>query len=111
MLPPQLAAHCAVADLSDTHLTLHADNASFATRLHFETPKLRVRLRQLEDFAAVTDIRVRAAPQPLSEARRVPQVALRRRPPPGLLQRLAEGTSDEKLRASVERLDRDSRGA
>ena len=109
LLPRQLAPHCTVADLSGARLTLHADNASLATRLHFETPKLRVRLQQLEDFAAVTDIRVRAATGPLAEARRLPQVALRRRPPPGLLQRLAKGISDEGLRASIERLDRDSR--
>ena len=108
LLPPQLAPHCMVADLSDTRLTLHADNASFATRLQFETPKLRARLLQLEDFATITDIRVRAAPQPLSQARRLPQVALRRRPPPGLLARLAESISDEELRASIKRLDRDS---
>ena len=109
LLPSQLAPHCMVADLSGARLTLHADNASFATRLQFETPKLRVRLQQLKDFAAVTEIRVRAASGPLSEARRLPQLVLRRRPPAGLLQRLAKGISDEGLRASVERLDRDSR--
>ena len=109
LLPSQLAPHCMVADLSGARLTLHADNASFATRLQFETPKLRVRLQQLKDFGAVTDIRVRAASGPLAEARRLPQVALRRRPPAGLLQRLASSVSDEALRASIERLDRDSR--
>lgn len=109
LLPRELAPHCVVADLSGARLTLHADNASFATRLQFETPKLRERLVALEDFAAVADIRVRAAAQPLGEGRRVRQVALRRRPPPGLLQRLAEGISDEGLRESIERLDRDSR--
>lgn len=109
LLPPQLAPHCMVADLSGDRLTLHADNASFATRLQFEAPKLRVRLQQLGDFAGITDIRVRAASGPLTEAHRLPQVALRRRPPAGLLQRLAKGISDEALRASVERLDRDSR--
>ena len=109
MLPPQLAPHCTVADLSEDRLTLHADNASFATRLQFETPKLRVRLQQLTDFAEITDIRVRTGTQPLPEPHRLPQVALRRPPPPGLLRRLAEGISDEALRASVERLDKDSR--
>ena len=110
MLPPRLAPHCSVADLSGNRLTLHADNASLATRLQFETPKLRLRLQQLADFAEITDIRVRAGAQPLPEPRRLPQVALRRRPPPGLLQRLAKSIADERLRASIERLDRDSRG-
>ena len=110
LLPPQLAPHCTVADLAGDRLTLHADNASFATRLQFETPKLRVRLQRLADFAEITDIRVRAGNQPLPEPRRLPQVVLRRRPPSGLLRRLAEGISDEGLRASIERLDRDSRG-
>lgn len=110
LLPPRLAPHCMVADLAGDRLTLHADNASFATRLQFETPKLRVRLQKLADFAEITDIRVRAGNQPLREPRRLPQVVLRRRPPSGLLRRLAEGISDEALRASIERLDRDSRG-
>lgn len=110
LLPPQLAPHCTVADLSGGRLTLHADNASFATRLQFETPKLRVRLQKLADFAEIADIRVRAGNQPLPQPRRLPQVVLRRRPPSGLLRRLAEGISDEGLRASIERLDRDSRG-
>ena len=109
LLPSQLAPHCTVVNLSGTRLTLHADNASFATRLQFETPKLRVRLQQLADFAAVTDIRVRAATRPPQVARRVPQVALRRRPPEGLLQRVAKGIADAGVRESIERLDRDSR--
>ncbi|MDE0008097.1 MAG: DciA family protein [Gammaproteobacteria bacterium] len=110
LLPPQLAPHCTVADLAGDRLTLHADNASFATRLQFETPKLRVRLQKLSDFAEITDIRVHTGTQRLPEPRRLPQVALRRRPPSGLLRRLAEGISDEGLRASIERLDRDARG-
>ena len=72
--------HCMVADLSDTRLTLHADNASFATRLQFETPKLRARLLQLEDFATITDIRVRAAPQPVVTS--APPAASGAAPPP-----------------------------
>lgn len=109
LLPGELAAHCVVADLSGGRLTLHADNASFATKLQFETPKLRERLVGLEDFAEVVEIRVRAAAQGLEEGRRVPQVVLRKRPPAGLLRRLAEGASDEGLRRSIERLDEDSR--
>lgn len=109
LLPAPLARHCFVAALKGTRLTLHADNASFATRLRFAAPALLKRLRTLADFSGITDIAVSTARRaPPAPARRQ-AVALRARPPARLLDDLADGISDESLKASVRRL-RDSAG-
>ena len=62
VLPPALAPHCQVASLRDDCLTIHVADASLATRLRLELPKLEPALRSLGDFAAVQTIRVRPAP-------------------------------------------------
>ena len=108
LLPPPLAPHCFVAALKGNRLTLHADNASFATRLRFKAPVLLRQLPALGDFAAVTDIAVGTARQPVAPPqRRQTAVSLRHRPPARLLDDLADSISDESLKASVRRL-RDS---
>lgn len=61
LLPAEEAIRYRVANISDGRLTIHAESASWATRLRFQGPELLSALRQLEDFAHVREIRVRTA--------------------------------------------------
>jgi hypothetical protein len=59
LLPQELAAQCRVGNVRDHILTVHINNAAWATRLRFVVPDLLPRLRTLADFADVTEIRLR----------------------------------------------------
>ncbi len=59
-LPPDLRNHCRVADLKNGELRLVADGSVWATRLRFESPRLRETLRQLSDFRTIDRIKIRA---------------------------------------------------
>jgi len=62
-LPEGMREHVSVANLRGSRLTVHASNASWATRLRYLVPTLLVNLRQLQDFARLEEIRVRATQQ------------------------------------------------
>ncbi len=53
-----------VANIHAERLVIHAENASWATRLHFRAPELLRGLQSLKDFAQVRDIQVRVAARP-----------------------------------------------
>ena len=61
LVNPAVAPHCRVATIARRRLTIHVDNASWATRLRLELPKIEQSLRALEDFAAVDRISIRTA--------------------------------------------------
>ena len=53
-----------VANIHAERLVIHAENASWATLLHFRAPELLRGLQSLKDFAQVRDIQVRVAARP-----------------------------------------------
>ncbi len=59
-LPLDLRVHCGVAHLENGELRLIADGSVWATRLRFESPRLKETLRQLSDFRTIDQIKVRA---------------------------------------------------
>ena len=62
LLPQELASECRVANLRDQVLTVHINNAAWATRLRFLIPGLLESLGRLADFATVTDLRLKVVP-------------------------------------------------
>lgn len=64
LLPADEAGHYMVANIRAERLVIHAENASWATRLHFRAPELLRGLQSLKDFAQVRDIQVRVAARP-----------------------------------------------
>lgn len=61
VLPAAIAPHCSVANMEGGRLTIHVVDASWATRLRFEMPKVEPALRSLGDFADVDEIRIRTS--------------------------------------------------
>jgi hypothetical protein len=59
LLPQELAAQCRVGNVRDHILTVHINNAAWATRLRFLLPDLLPRLNALADFAGVTEVRLK----------------------------------------------------
>ena len=69
LLPQEVAAECQVANVRDQVLSVHINNAAWATRFRLLVPDLLPRLRQLADFAAVTDVRVKVQPDAQTSVR------------------------------------------
>lgn len=61
LLPADEAGHYVVANIKGDRLVIHAESASWATRLQFRIPELLGGLNALEDFAQVREILVRPA--------------------------------------------------
>jgi len=62
LLPQDLASECRVANVRDQVLTVHINNAAWATRLRFLIPGLLAGLNRLADFTAVNDVRLKVVP-------------------------------------------------
>lgn len=62
LLPREMGAQCQVANVRDHILSVHINNAAWATRFRLLLPDLLPRLNQLADFAAVTEIRLKVEP-------------------------------------------------
>ena len=62
LLPATLRRGISGANLRGSTLTLFCDNGALATRLRFQLPTLLEALRELADYAAVEDIKVRVVP-------------------------------------------------
>jgi hypothetical protein len=62
LLPQDLASECRVANVRDHVLTVHINNAAWATRLRFLIPQLLESLRHLADFTSVNEIRLKVVP-------------------------------------------------
>ena len=61
LLPDSMARDCRVTDVRGSTLTITCRNTGSATRLRFMAPELLPALRELGDFRAVHEIRVRVA--------------------------------------------------
>jgi hypothetical protein len=60
ILPVHLSAQFEVANVRGKKLIIHATNASWATRLRFENPKLLDQLRELQEFSRIEEIVIRS---------------------------------------------------
>ena len=60
ILPIDLSAQFEVANVRGKKLTIHATNASWATRLRFEIPKLLDQLHELQEFSRIEEIIIRS---------------------------------------------------
>jgi len=104
LLPQDLASECRVANVRDQVLTVHINNAAWATRFRFLIPGLLESLVRLADFTAVNDIRLKVVPA-VADAISEAQSAYTIRPPDRVpLLELANGTDDAGLRETILRL-------
>ena len=103
LLPQDLALECRVANVRDQILTVHINNAAWATRLRFLTPGLLPNLNRLADFTAVNEIRLRVVPV-VADVPTALRAAELRPPDRVPLLELANGIDDADLRNAVLRL-------
>jgi hypothetical protein len=104
LLPQDLASECRVANVRDQVLTVHINNAAWATRLRFLTPGLLLNLNRLADFTTVNEIRLKVVPV-VTDAISNAQGATDLRPPDRVpLLELANGIDDADLRGAILRL-------
>ena len=104
LLPQDLASECRVANVRDQVLTVHINNAAWATRFRFLIPGLLESLVRLADFTAVNDIRLKVVPA-VADAISEAQSAYTIRPPDRApLLELANGIDDAGLRETILRL-------
>jgi len=104
LLPQELAAQCRVGNVRDHILTVHINNAAWATRLRFVVPDLLPRLRTLADFAGVTEIRLRVVTATASAERRPADVPIVKPTALVPLVELARTIDSADLRAAILRL-------
>ena len=104
LLPQDLASECRVANVRDQVLTVHINNAAWATRLRFLTEALLPNLNRLADFTAVNEIRLKVVPVVTDVAPAVPRATELRPPDRVPLLELANGIDDAGLRNAILRL-------
>ena len=103
LLPQDLASECRVANVRDQVLTVHINNAAWATRLRFLTEALLPNLNRLADFTAVNEIRLRVVPV-VADVPTALRAAELRPPDRVPLLELANGIDDAGLRNAILRL-------
>ena len=104
LLPQDLASECRVANVRDQVLTVHINNAAWATRLRFLTEALLPNLNRLADFTAVNEIRLKVVPVVTDVVPAVPRATELRPPDRVPLLELANGIDDAGLRNAILRL-------
>jgi hypothetical protein len=103
LLPQDLASECRVANVRDQVLTVHINNAAWATRLRFLVPGLIESLRRLADFTSVDEIRLKVVP--VADVRPSARNAEDRRQPDSVpLLELAGTIDDAGLKGAILRL-------
>jgi hypothetical protein len=104
LLPQDLASECRVANVRDQVLTVHINNAAWATRLRFLIPGLLPNLNRLADFTAVNEIRLKVVPV-VSDVTPTVTDTMELRPPDRVpLLELANRIDDAELRGAILRL-------
>ena len=104
LLPQELASECRVGNVRDHVLTVHINNAAWATRLRFLVPELLQSLNRLADFTTVTEIRLKVVPL-VSAARQITHIDSSVRPPDAVpLLELASHVDSAGLRDAILRL-------
>jgi hypothetical protein len=104
LLPQDLASECRVANVRDQVLTVHINNAAWATRLRFLIPGLLESLNRLADFTSVTEVRLKVVPLVLDVAHSPSRVETLRAPARFPLLDLANGIDDGALQRAILRL-------
>jgi len=104
LLPQDLALECRVANVRDRILTVHINNAAWATRLRFLIESLLPNLNRLADFTAVNEIRLRVVPVVTDAVPLAPRATELRPPDRVPLLELANGIDDADLRSAILRL-------
>ncbi len=103
LLPQDLASECRVANVRDQVLTVHINNAAWATRLRFLVPGLLRSLNRLADFTAVSDVRLKVVPL-IAESTASTRRRTLRPPDRVSLLELASGVDDAELCSAILRL-------
>jgi hypothetical protein len=103
LLPQDLASECRVANVRDQVLTVHINNAAWATRLRFLTESLLPNLNRLADFTAVNEIRLKVVPV-VADVPMTPRATQLRLPDRVPLLELANRIDDAGLRSAILRL-------
>lgn len=102
-LQPAAREHCRVASWRDGCLLLIISDGHWATRLRYQQRRLQRQLQALEEFANLTKIIFKVQPS-RSAGRTHSQGAALSAYAAESLQSTAEGISDPRLRAALERL-------
>ncbi|MCO7516663.1 DUF721 domain-containing protein [Pseudomonas guariconensis] len=102
-LQPAARAHCHVASWRDGTLLLVVTDGHWATRLRYQQKRLQRQLQALEAFANLQRIRFQVQP-PVGAPRHSGQAAELSENAAESLRETAEGITDPKLRAALERL-------
>lgn len=102
-LQPAAREHCRVASWRDGCLLLIISDGHWATRLRYQQRRLQRQLQALEEFANLTKIIFKVQPS-RSAGRNPSQGAALSTYAAESLQSTAEGISDPRLRAALERL-------
>ena len=103
-LPKHMASQFEVANVRRNRLTIHAKNASWATRLRFDTPKLLNQLCELQEFSQIKEIRIRSVSshEPSQTKRSV--INKRSMPTSEPLDELADRTEQGELKRALRKL-------
>ena len=104
LLPQDIALECRVANVRDQVLTVHINNAAWATRLRFLIPAVLPNLNRLADFTAVNEIRLKVVPV-VTDVTPTVSATMDLRPPDRVpLLELANRIDDAELRGAILRL-------
>lgn len=95
--------HCLVASWRDGCLLLLTSNGHWATRLHYQQRRLQRQLQSLPEFAGLNKIQIKVRP-PTGQVAYVGRQAELSDAAADSINSAAEGISDPKLRAALERL-------
>lgn len=102
-LEPAAREHCRVASWRDGCLLLLTSNGHWATRLHYQQRRLQRQLQVLPEFAGLLKIQIKVRP-PTGQVDYVGRKAELSSAAADSLNSAAEGISDPRLRAALERL-------
>jgi Dna[CI] antecedent, DciA len=104
LLPQDLASECRVANVRDRVLTVHINNAAWATRLRFLIPGLLDSLARLADFSTVSEICLRVVPNASDAIAPTGLDGYFRLPDGTTLRELASRVDDADLKGAILRL-------
>ncbi|VXB39176.1 conserved hypothetical protein [Pseudomonas sp. 8AS] len=102
-LEPAAREHCRVASWREGCLLLLTSNGHWATRLHYQQRRLQRQLQTLPEFAGLLKIQIKVRP-PTGQVDHVGRKAELSSAAADSLNSAAEGISDPRLRAALERL-------
>ena len=102
-LQPAAREHCHVASWRDGCLLLIVTDGHWATRLRYQQRRLQRQLQALEEFATLTKILFKVQPQ-VGQNRGTDRTLYLSNSAAQSIQETAEGISDPRLRAALERL-------